>query len=215
MPWLVSRCSSTDSATIGSVKLGQPVPESNFVPASNSSAPHPAQWYTPSSWQSQYLPVNARSVPAWRNTANCSGLSSSAHSWSVFSISRAMSVVLCFLSRTVVRAVDSLRDRRPDVRPTLDLHRRARRQRRHLDRRASRAVLTDLRLVQRVDDGEAAEVGEEDPDLRDVAPTRARVGEHAAQVGEHLLRLGLDAARHERAGRRVDADLTCAHDPVA
>ncbi len=34
---------STASATFGSVKLGQPVPESNFVPASKSSAPQPAQ----------------------------------------------------------------------------------------------------------------------------------------------------------------------------
>ena len=38
------RCSiSTASATIGSVKLGQPVPDSNLVLASNSSAPQPAQ----------------------------------------------------------------------------------------------------------------------------------------------------------------------------
>jgi hypothetical protein len=35
--------SSTASANRGSVKLGQPVPESNFVVASNSSLPQPAQ----------------------------------------------------------------------------------------------------------------------------------------------------------------------------
>jgi hypothetical protein len=35
------------------VKLGQPVPESNFVVESNSSAPQAAQRYTPSSWASQ------------------------------------------------------------------------------------------------------------------------------------------------------------------
>jgi len=34
---------STAAATAGSVKLGQPVPESNLVSEPNSSAPHPAQ----------------------------------------------------------------------------------------------------------------------------------------------------------------------------
>src|SRR5262245_32420034 len=176
MPWLVSRCTSTASATIGSVKLGQPVPESNLVVESNSSAPHPAHRYTPSSWQSQYLPVNARSVPAWRSTANCSGESSSAHSWSVFSISRAMSssfararwLFIPRCDRSVHRDADSLRDRRPHVGPALDLHRRARGQRRDLDGRTGRSVLADLGLVQGVDRGEAAEVGEEDVHLRNV-----------------------------------------------
>ena len=35
---------STAALTFGSVKLGQPEPESNFVVLSNSSAPQPAQW---------------------------------------------------------------------------------------------------------------------------------------------------------------------------
>ncbi len=43
MPYVRSSCVSTASATIGSVKLGQPVPESNLVLESNSSAPQPAQ----------------------------------------------------------------------------------------------------------------------------------------------------------------------------
>ena len=43
MPWLWSECSSTASATAGSVKLGQPVPESNFVSELNSSLPHAPQ----------------------------------------------------------------------------------------------------------------------------------------------------------------------------
>jgi len=34
---------STAAATAGSVKLGQPEPESNLVPDANSSAPQPAQ----------------------------------------------------------------------------------------------------------------------------------------------------------------------------
>jgi hypothetical protein len=40
---------STAAATAGWVKHGQPVPESNFVLASISSAPQAAQQYTPSS----------------------------------------------------------------------------------------------------------------------------------------------------------------------
>ena len=43
MKWLRSSISSTASATFGSVKLGQPLPDSNFVEASNRSAPHAAQ----------------------------------------------------------------------------------------------------------------------------------------------------------------------------
>jgi hypothetical protein len=43
MPQDLSSRISTASAIFGSVKLGQPVPESNFVPESNSSAPQPAQ----------------------------------------------------------------------------------------------------------------------------------------------------------------------------
>jgi len=42
IPRLVSSCSSTASGEIGSKKLGQPVPDSYFVAASNSSAPQPA-----------------------------------------------------------------------------------------------------------------------------------------------------------------------------
>src|SRR5262249_57824103 len=67
-PWLRPGRSSPASGTAGSVKLGQPVPDSNFVSELNSSAPPAAHLYTPSSWQSQYSPVNAGSVPAWRST---------------------------------------------------------------------------------------------------------------------------------------------------
>jgi hypothetical protein len=48
MPRLWSSCSSTASATAGSVKLGQPVPESNFESELNSSAPQAPQRYMPS-----------------------------------------------------------------------------------------------------------------------------------------------------------------------
>src|SRR2546423_72514 len=70
----------------GDVKLGQPVPESNFVSDANKAAPQAAQWYIPSSWLWTYLPVNAGSVPLRRNTSYCSGVNSSRHSASVFSI---------------------------------------------------------------------------------------------------------------------------------
>src|SRR3954451_12210684 len=87
MPWLRSVKRSTASGVIGSQKLGQPEPDSNLVWERNSGASHAAQWYVPSSWQSTYLPDHGRSVPAWRSTLNCSGLSSVRHSSSVFSIS--------------------------------------------------------------------------------------------------------------------------------
>ena len=47
MPKLRSSTSSTFARSAGSVKLGQPVPESNFVPDENNSAPHPAHRYVP------------------------------------------------------------------------------------------------------------------------------------------------------------------------
>jgi hypothetical protein len=39
MPWLLSISSSMESPHTGSVKLGQPVPESNLVVESNSTVP--------------------------------------------------------------------------------------------------------------------------------------------------------------------------------
>ena len=69
MPCEVSVFSSTASATIGSVKLGQPVPESNFVSEPKSSAPQPRQRYMPAVFSSTYAPVNGGSVAAWRRTA--------------------------------------------------------------------------------------------------------------------------------------------------
>src|SRR4051812_30175313 len=83
--WLSSR-SSTASATLGSVKLGQPEPESTFVSAWKRAVPHAAHRYVPSWWSSQYLPVNARSVAPLRSTSYCSGVSSARHCSSVFSI---------------------------------------------------------------------------------------------------------------------------------
>src|ERR1700722_3081593 len=43
MPWLMSRSSSTLLSAAGSVKLGQPQPESNLASDSNRISPQPAQ----------------------------------------------------------------------------------------------------------------------------------------------------------------------------
>ena len=91
MPKARSVCSSTARAMAGSVKLGQPVPESNLASEENSSAEQAAQWYMPSVWQSKYWPVNAGSVPALRSTRYCSGLSRLRHSSSERATSRGAS----------------------------------------------------------------------------------------------------------------------------
>src|ERR1700756_5633077 len=71
---------------MGAQKLGQPVPESNLVSDVNKGAPQPKQWYVPGSLVFQYLPVKARSVPAWRVTWYCSGVNCACHSASLFEI---------------------------------------------------------------------------------------------------------------------------------
>ena len=43
IPWLTSVWVTTLSSVDGSKKLGQPLPDSNFVSERKSSAPHPAQ----------------------------------------------------------------------------------------------------------------------------------------------------------------------------
>src|SRR4051794_36479527 len=84
----------------GSVKLGQPVPESNFVLALNSSWPHAVQRYIPSSFECTYLPVKGGSVPWRRITSYSSGVSSWRHSSSVFStLMLSMCVLLGLLAR--------------------------------------------------------------------------------------------------------------------
>src|SRR4051812_18151468 len=85
MPCERSSRSSTASATAGSVKLGQPGPESNFVSEENSSLPQAAQRDIPVSFEKLYFPVNGGSVPWRRITSYCSGVSSLAHSSSDFS----------------------------------------------------------------------------------------------------------------------------------
>src|SRR4051794_35105604 len=82
MKRLLSGRSSTCSRLAGSVKLGQPVPESNLVSEEKSSVPQPTQRYMPCSWLSQCSPVNGASVPARRVTSYCSGVSCWRHSCS-------------------------------------------------------------------------------------------------------------------------------------
>src|SRR5437667_416691 len=66
MPWLLSVSVRMLCSWIGAQKLGQPVPDSNLVSERNNSLPQHTQRYIPSSCRSQYLPVNAGSVPLWR-----------------------------------------------------------------------------------------------------------------------------------------------------
>src|SRR5207245_3952345 len=96
----------------------QPQPESYFVSDSNSSAPHPAQWYVPGSKTWSYSPVNGASVPFPRRTRYCSASSSARHCSSVFSIFGMPSlygadVVLepsqCLLESDELRVVESRR----------------------------------------------------------------------------------------------------------
>ncbi len=58
---------------MGCQKLGQPVPDANFVLESKSTVSQQMQWYRPSAWLSAYLPVPGAYVPASRVTSNCSG----------------------------------------------------------------------------------------------------------------------------------------------
>src|SRR5579864_3149182 len=84
MPKLMSSVVSTFCSAIGSQKLGQPVPDSNFVSERKRAVPQQMQRYRPLSCWSQYAPVNARSVPSWRVTVNDSGESCCFHSPSLF-----------------------------------------------------------------------------------------------------------------------------------
>lgn len=68
IPWLASDSSSTLPGASGAVKLGHPVPDSNFFFDSNSGCPQAAQTYVPDSFASQYFPVNGGSVPFCRIT---------------------------------------------------------------------------------------------------------------------------------------------------
>src|SRR3954463_10823103 len=86
MKRLRSVCSSMLASAVGPVKLGQPVPESNFASDEKSTTPQPAQRYMPSFFVCTYPPVNGGSVPLRRSTSYCAGVSSSRHCLSVLSV---------------------------------------------------------------------------------------------------------------------------------
>ena len=68
----------------GAQKLGQPVPLSNLVFDENSGRSQPAQAKVPARCSFSSGLVNGRSVPSWRSTLYCVGVSSLRHSSSVW-----------------------------------------------------------------------------------------------------------------------------------
>src|SRR5580700_7781580 len=82
IPKLMSLVLRTFSVAIGCQKLGQPVPESNFVSELNNALSQQMQRYRPLSWMS-YCPLKALSVPCWRVTSNCKAVNCCFHSASV------------------------------------------------------------------------------------------------------------------------------------
>src|ERR1019366_3598517 len=74
---------STLSGVAGLVKLGQPVPESNFSSESKSAFSQQTPREAPGSFDALYFPVNAGSVPPLRAILNWSGVSCLRHSSSV------------------------------------------------------------------------------------------------------------------------------------
>ena len=76
---------ATTFGAAASVKLGQPVPLSNFVSASNRWVLQQPHSYRPGENTRHISELCARSVPCSRMTWNCSGLSSFFHSAGVLS----------------------------------------------------------------------------------------------------------------------------------
>src|SRR5207249_9789286 len=68
MKRLRSDFSSIFSFSAADQKLGQPVPESNFVSDENSGAPHPEQIYIRCSLLWRYFPVKRRAVAFFLTT---------------------------------------------------------------------------------------------------------------------------------------------------
>src|SRR5262245_64942171 len=74
-----SSCSLTAPISTGAQKLGHPVPESNLVVEENSGAPQHTQLNMPARFARLRGLVNAGSVPCWRVTRYCSGVSVVSH----------------------------------------------------------------------------------------------------------------------------------------
>lgn len=114
MPWLVSLTSLTLLSLSGFQKLGQPVPESNFVSDENSSAPQPAHTYIPFSCLFQYLPLKAGSVPFSLSTRYCSSVNLSFHSLSLFGIFFS-SMGVCRIKLYLILSQDPAKGPRQDI----------------------------------------------------------------------------------------------------
>src|SRR5271168_4554140 len=74
IPKLLSLALRTFSSAIGAQKLGQPVPESNFVSELNNALSQQMQRKRPLSCRFQYFPEYAISVSAWRVMPKAPGL---------------------------------------------------------------------------------------------------------------------------------------------
>src|SRR5580658_9437482 len=83
MPKLTSLKLLTFSGAIGCQKLGQPVPESNFVSELNNALSQQMQRYRPLSCRFQYFPEYASSVSAWRVMSKAFAVSCFRHSSSL------------------------------------------------------------------------------------------------------------------------------------
>src|SRR3984885_12763388 len=84
IPILLSEISRTFSLAMGSQKLGQPVPESNFVEELNSALSQQMQRKIPRSCTFKSLPLYASSVSACRVISNTPDGNCFLHSSSVF-----------------------------------------------------------------------------------------------------------------------------------
>src|SRR5437868_14065913 len=75
MPKVLSLTTARCFSANGAVKLGQPVPLSNFWFAANNGRPHNLQQYTPGFLLLRRTPQNGRSVPWFSNTSRSSRVS--------------------------------------------------------------------------------------------------------------------------------------------
>ena len=92
------------------MKLGQPVPESNFAPELNSSAPQAAHRNVPWSFVTAYSWLNGGSVPCSRSTWYCSGVRISRHSSSVLAAWRSItsSIIVVAVTHRMLLDTSSL-----------------------------------------------------------------------------------------------------------
>ena len=106
-----SEISRTFSFAIGAQKLGQPVPDSNFVSELNSALSQQMQRNTPFSCSFKSFPLKANSVSACRVISNTPGGSSLRHSSSVLTTRATLTFASRFPSSencTIVTSIGSV-----------------------------------------------------------------------------------------------------------